>query len=56
MLNFRVDDLDAMIAQLRTTKITVETSDEWDSFVGYFARIHDPKGNLIELWQPAEAL
>jgi glyoxylase I family protein len=54
MLNFRVDDLDAMIAQLEAAGIAVETRAEWDAHpeVGRFARIHDPEGNPIELWQP----
>lgn len=53
MLNFRVRDLDAMIAQLRAAGIAVETRPEWDSEIGRFARIADPEGNPVELWQPA---
>lgn len=54
MINFRVADLDAMIAQLQSAGIEVETKpQEWDSEVGRFARIHDPEGNPIELWEPA---
>lgn len=53
MINFRVGDLDAMIARLRTAGIAVETNPEWDSEVGRFARIHDAEGNPIELWEPA---
>lgn len=54
MINFRVADLDAMIAQLKAAGIAVETKAEWDAHpeVGRFARIHDPEGNPIELWQP----
>ncbi len=52
MINFRVDDLAALSAQLEAVGITVETNPEWDSEVGKFARIHDPEGNPIELWQP----
>lgn len=54
MINFRVDDLDAMMDQLRGSGIAVETRpDEWDTpETGRFARIHDPEGNQIELWQP----
>ena len=52
MINFRVDDLATMIAQLEAAGIKVETNAEWDSEVGKFARIHDPEGNPIELWQP----
>ena len=53
MINFRVADLDAMIAQLEAAGIAVETRAEWDSDIGRFARIHDPEGNPIELWEPA---
>lgn len=53
MVNFRVDDLDAMMASLRSAGISVETRPEWDSEVGRFCRIHDPEGNPIELWEPA---
>ncbi|EEE36300.1 glyoxalase/bleomycin resistance protein/dioxygenase [Rhodobacteraceae bacterium KLH11] len=53
MINFRVDDLEAMIKQLRSAGITVETRAEWDSDIGRFARIHDPEGNPIELWEPS---
>ncbi|CAM5180013.1 glyoxalase [Bosea thiooxidans] len=53
MVNFRVDDLDAMMADLRAAGIAVETRAEWDSEVGRFCRIHAPEGNPIELWQPA---
>lgn len=54
MLNLRVDDLDGMLAQLAAAGIAAETRTEWDSpEVGRFARIHDPEGNPVELWEPA---
>jgi predicted enzyme related to lactoylglutathione lyase len=54
MINFRVDDLDGLIAQLQAAGISVETRPaEWDTpETGRFARIADPEGNQIELWQP----
>jgi predicted enzyme related to lactoylglutathione lyase len=52
MLNLRVDDLDGLLAALRKAGIAVETRAEWDGEWGRFARIHDPEGNPIELWQP----
>jgi catechol 2,3-dioxygenase-like lactoylglutathione lyase family enzyme len=54
MLNLRVDDLDGLIARLRASGIPVETRADWDGDGSYgrFARIHDPDGNPIELWQP----
>ncbi len=54
MINFRVGDLAALVAQLETAGIAVERRAEWDcDEIGLFARIHDPEGNPIELWQPA---
>lgn len=57
MINFRVDDLDGMKAKLEASGISVETRpDEWDTDeTGRFARIHDPEGNQIELWEPPQA-
>jgi predicted enzyme related to lactoylglutathione lyase len=53
MLNLRVEELDALIAALRGADIEVLTDPAWDMpGVGRFARIHDPEGNPIELWQP----
>ena len=52
MLNFRVSDLDEMIAALQADGIDVVTKPEWNSEAGRFARIHDPEGNPIELWEP----
>jgi len=52
MLNFRVRDLDKMAAQLRAAGIEVKINEE-SSPIGRFARLHDPEGNPIELWQPA---
>ncbi|WP_375173523.1 VOC family protein [Pseudooceanicola sp.] len=57
MINFRVDNLPAMIAQLQAAGIEVITNPDWDQHpeVGTFARIHDPEGNPVELWQPVGA-
>jgi predicted enzyme related to lactoylglutathione lyase len=53
MLNFRVEGLDALKAALEASGIDVITKPEWDApGVGRFARIHDPEGNPIELWEP----
>lgn len=51
MLNFRVRDLDKMAAQLRAAGIEVKI-DPQSYPNGRFARVHDPEGNPIELWQP----
>lgn len=51
MLNFRVADMDAMLTQLRAAGIAASHEMTMDG-IGRFARIHDPEGNPIELWQP----
>jgi glyoxylase I family protein len=57
MINLRVDDLTALMAHLKAAGIAVETRADWDGegTYGHFARIHDPEGNPIELWQPPAA-
>ncbi len=53
MINLRVRDLEGMLEQLKAAGIDIITNPEWDSpEVGKFARIHDPEGNAIELWEP----
>ncbi len=53
MINFRVEDMDGFISGLRKAGIAVKTDPAWDSpEAGRFARIHDPEGNPIELWEP----
>ena len=53
MLNFRVSDLDGLVAELGAAGVDVVLKPEWDSpEVGRFARIHDPEGNAVELWEP----
>jgi predicted enzyme related to lactoylglutathione lyase len=53
MLNLRVRDLDGLLAQLDAAGIVITTKPEWnDPAVGQFARVHDPEGNAIELWEP----
>jgi predicted enzyme related to lactoylglutathione lyase len=53
MLNFRVRDLDAMLAQLRAAGANVvDEIQDLDGF-GRFGWVIDPEGNRIELWQPA---
>lgn len=52
MVNFRVRNLDAMVAQLRSANIDVNVDPEKYPN-GRFARLHDPEGNPIELWEPA---
>jgi predicted enzyme related to lactoylglutathione lyase len=53
MLNFRVRDLDAMLAQLRAAGAAVDAETQEMDGVGRFGWVTDPEGNRIELWQPA---
>jgi predicted enzyme related to lactoylglutathione lyase len=53
MLNFRVRDLDAMLAQLRAHGADVAEETEAMDGVGRFGWVTDPEGNRVELWQPA---
>ena len=56
MINFRVEALDALVARLAAQGVAAERRAEWDDpAVGCFARIHDPEGNAIELWEPPAA-
>ncbi len=52
MLNFRVRDLEAMIAQLEAAGISVRRAPEAYPN-GAFAWLNDPEGTPIELWEPA---
>ncbi|WNO55189.1 VOC family protein [Stakelama saccharophila] len=56
MLNLRVSDLEGLLERLSAAGVDIETRAEWDSpETGQFARIHDPEGNAIELWEPPAA-
>jgi predicted enzyme related to lactoylglutathione lyase len=52
MINFRVGDLDAMLAQLRAAGADVAEETESMEGVGRFGWVTDPEGTRIELWQP----
>ena len=54
MLNFRVDDLDALLARLRSEGIEAAGEVQEDDN-GRFGWIMDPEGTRIELWQPPSA-
>ena len=51
MVNFIVDDLDAMMAQLRAAGASVVDQVD-DHEYGRFGWVFDPEGNKVELWQP----
>jgi predicted enzyme related to lactoylglutathione lyase len=50
MLNFRVRDLDRMVAQLRANGASVDVDPQFYPN-GRFAKLVDPEGNPIQLWQ-----
>ena len=52
MLNLRVEGLDPLVLKLEQAGIIVSHREEMEG-VGRFARIHDPDGNPLELWEPA---
>ena len=51
MVNYRVRDLDAMLAQLRAGGVEVDDRVEEQEF-GRFGWAVDPEGNRFELWEP----
>jgi predicted enzyme related to lactoylglutathione lyase len=51
MINYRVDDLEGLLAQLRRDGVTIVKGPDKDDN-GVFAWIMDPDGNKVELWQP----
>lgn len=51
MINYRVDDLDALLAQLQADGVAVVAGPESHEN-GKFAWIMDPDGHKLELWQP----
>jgi glyoxylase I family protein len=53
MLNFRVTNLDAMLAQLRAAGAVVDDEIAEASF-GRFGHAVDPEGNRFELWEPGD--
>jgi predicted enzyme related to lactoylglutathione lyase len=52
MLNFQVDDLDALLDQLAAAGVSVDPKRESADY-GKFGWITDPEGNRVELWQPS---
>jgi len=51
MVNYRVDDLDGMLAQLKSNGVEIVGEPQSDDS-GKFAWILDPDGNKVELWEP----
>jgi predicted enzyme related to lactoylglutathione lyase len=51
MINFRVDNLDELIASLEAANVRIDPKRE-DFAYGKFAWIWDLEGNRVELWEP----
>jgi len=51
MVNYRVEDLAALLAALRAEGCEV-LEETHDSELGQFGWVMDPEGNKVELWQP----
>ncbi len=54
MINYIVDDLDAILGKLKQQGVEIDPKQE-DHPYGRFAWIYDPDGNKIELWEPPES-
>ncbi|SDC41610.1 hypothetical protein SAMN04487894_102320 [Niabella drilacis] len=52
MINYRVEDLEALVAALKKEGVTVLDAIETYDY-GKFVHILDIEGNKIELWEPA---
>lgn len=53
MINYRVEDIIALVAELKKENVTIiDEISEYD--YGKFVHILDPEGNVIELWEPKE--
>ena len=55
MINYRVENLDTLVQELRQNGVTVLDSIETYEY-GRFVHIMDPEGNKIELWQPVDSV
>ncbi len=53
MINYRVDDMDAMVSALESEGVTI--LDRQDAEYGRFAWVLDPEGNKIELFEPPKS-
>jgi predicted enzyme related to lactoylglutathione lyase len=53
MVNYRVDDLDGLLAKMKADGVEIDPK-RMDESYGKFAWVTDPEGNRLELWQPLE--
>lgn len=53
MINYRVDDIAALVEELKRNNVTIV--DEIAAYdYGKFVHVLDPEGNIIELWEPSD--
>ena len=55
MINYRVQDMEGLIKQLREQGVTIVDEIEQSEY-GKFIHIMDPEGNKIELWEPVDSI
>jgi predicted enzyme related to lactoylglutathione lyase len=55
MVNYAVDDMDAIVARLQGKGVAILKRDDSDDY-GRFTWIVDPEGNKVELWEPKRAM
>jgi predicted enzyme related to lactoylglutathione lyase len=53
MINYRVENLEALVEELKANGVSVVDSIETDE-IGKFVHILDAEGNKVQLWEPAE--
>jgi len=54
MINYRVENLEEMVSELKNEGVTIlDTIESFD--YGKFVHIIDIEGNKIELWEPNDA-
>lgn len=58
MINYRVDNLEEFVKELKKKKVTVDPIHEGPDAegIGKFTHLFDPDGNRIELWQPSTGI
>jgi len=53
MINYRVENIEALVAQLKTEGVIIVDNIE-DTGYGKFVHIMDAEGNKVELWEPKD--
>jgi len=54
MINYRVENIEALVEELKKEGVTIVDKVETYDDYGKFVHILDPEGNKIELWEPGE--